>query len=122
MTLTLHDPIYIVVEYTISNIAFGIILLLNLRSQKTPLLKKLFGHMFQITDKGWNIITRNWGLLFICTGISNQLFWHVAHSEDDWIIFRVIVTLMLFLFSISQLLVSKQERLPHASAWGLKKN
>jgi intracellular septation protein A len=78
--------------------------------------------MFQITDKGWNIITRNWGLLFICTGISNQLFWHVAHSEDDWIIFRVIVTLMLFLFSISQLLVSKQERLPHASAWGLKKN
>ena len=117
-TLYLRQPEWLVLEFTISNILFGIALITAYR-RKTLILKKLFLHMFAMTDQGWRILTLRWGIAFILIGSTNQIFWQIRPYENEWTLFRFIVTLLTIIFAISQFLLSKRERLPEASPWGL---
>jgi intracellular septation protein len=119
-TVYLHKPIWIVLEYTITNLIFGIILFMaNHRGH--PILKDFFGHMFSITDKGWVILSERWAWAFIIIGVTNQAFWHLYPYENLWTLFRFIATLLTFIFGMYQLTVSKRERLPDSTAWGLRR-
>jgi intracellular septation protein len=118
-TVWLHEPEWIVLEYTISNLAFGIATLVSyLRGH--PLLKDFFSHMFHITDKGWMTLTLRWSIVFIIAGISNQAYWEIYNDPNDWTLFRFVSTLAIFAFGISQFYLSKRERMPDSSPWGLK--
>lgn len=117
-TLYFHQPEWLVLEFTISNLLFGIILLSAYRRQRL-VLKRLFNHMFAMTDSGWHILTRRWGWAFIMIGASNQIFWQFFPHEDQWTLFRFIVTLLTIIFALSQFSLSRKERLPNATKWGL---
>lgn len=119
LTIWLHNPVFLVLEYTLSNAILGVVLV-GSYFYGHPLLRDLFSHMFSISRKGWMILTVRWGLVFIIAGITNHIFWELYPNEDAWALFRFFATLLTFLFGISQLLVSKRERLPDSSAWGLK--
>lgn len=118
-TLYFQQPLWIVLEFTISNLAFGLVLLLARRQGKL-FLKSMFQHMFLITEAGWRLLTARWGWAFIVIGSTNQLFWYWCPNEDLWTLFRFVVTLLTFVFAISQFSLSRRERLPDASRWGMR--
>jgi intracellular septation protein len=119
-TLYLHQPEWLVLEFTISNIFFGVALISAYR-RHTLILKRLFKHMFSMTDQGWRILTLRWGAAFLIIGITNQIFWEIYPNENKWTLFRFIVTLLTIVFALSQFSLSRRERLPDASPWGLTK-
>lgn len=118
-TLYLREPLWIVLEFTVSNLLFGIILLFAQRRGRL-FLRNMFQHMFHISEQGWRLLTTRWGWAFIVIGGTNQLFWYWYPDENLWTLFRFVVTLLTFVFAISQFSVSRRERLPDASRWGMK--
>lgn len=117
-TVYFHDPRWIVIEYTLSNLAFACAIL-GAWFNKHPLLRDLFGHMFLITEKGWLILSWRWGVCFLVTAITNQLWWWMWPDENVWTVFRFASTIGIFVFGMLQFLTSRKERLPEASPWGL---
>jgi intracellular septation protein len=117
-TVYFHDPRWIVIEYTISNLLFAGGLLGGWFMHR-PVLRDLFGHMFLITEQGWMTLTMRWGLCFLITGVSNQLWWWIFPDETLWTLFRFVSTIGVFVFGMCQFFTSRRERLPEASPWGL---
>ncbi|MFZ2593916.1 MAG: septation protein IspZ [Minisyncoccia bacterium] len=117
-TVYFHDPRWIVIEYTVSNLAFAGVTLVGWYYNR-PVLKDLFGHMFLMSEKGWMLLTFRWGLVFLITGIMNQVFWEMTHDENAWTLFRLVSTIGIFIFGLLQFGVSKRERLEGSSPWGL---
>jgi intracellular septation protein len=120
-TIWLHQPFWIVLEFTLSNLLFGLALFWAYY-KKYHLLKSWFGHMFLISERGWMTLSFRWALMFLLVGFTNQLFWYLYPSAHEWTMFRFISTLAFFMFVISQLTVSRRERLPESTAWGLRKD
>ncbi len=77
--------------------------------------------MFHMSDNGWRTLTIRWIWVFVLVGLSNQIFWEIYPDEAQWTLFRFIVTLLTFVFAISQFSLSRRERLPEASKWGMHK-
>lgn len=120
-TVYFHDPRWIVTEYTISNMAFACALLTGWVYDK-PILQSLFGHMFLITHHGWMVLTFRWGLCFFVTALTNHIWWWYIPDEEMWSLFRFVSTFAVFIFGMLQFTVSRRERLPGASPWGLVVN
>jgi intracellular septation protein len=55
---------------------------------KEPVLKKLLENAFQLTEKGWKILTKRWILFFFFLAILNEIVWR-SQSEEFWINFKV---------------------------------
>jgi intracellular septation protein len=117
-TVYLHDPRWIVIEYTVSNLAFGVGTLGGWYLNR-PVLRDLFGHMFLITERGWMLLTYRWGMCFLVTAVMNQLWWYLWPDENLWTLFRFVSTIAIFIFGMYQFSISRRERLPEASPWGL---
>lgn len=118
-TLVTMDPWWVVLEYTLYNALFGIAMVVGyVRNQ--PALKPLFETMFQITDKGWHILSLRWGIFFILTAIGSEVVWR-TFSYDEWVYYRFVMVVVLGIFGFSQFFLARRERLPHASDWGLRK-
>jgi intracellular septation protein len=117
-TVYFHDPRWIVIEYTASNLIFAIGLLGGW-ARGRPILRDLFGHMFLISETGWLLLTWRWGICFLVAAVTNQLWWHFYPDEQLWAAFRFVSTLAIFIFGMLQFFVSKRERLPGSSPWGL---
>ncbi|HEY4515805.1 MAG TPA: septation protein IspZ [Candidatus Paceibacterota bacterium] len=118
LTLFMHDPIWLVAEYTLYNGLFGLFVLGGLYFNKS-LLKPLFQTMFHVSDKCWRILSLRWGIAFILTAISNELVWRLL-GEDAWVYFRLIAGVLLAVFGFSQFFLARRERHPDASPWGLR--
>ena len=118
MTLYLHDPFWLVVEYTAYNLVFGAALLLGLL-WKRCFLKPLFQEMFHITDRGWKILSMRWSFFFIVTAIGNQLVWMYL-GETAWVFYRITAGIGLAIFGFSQFFLARSERHPESSPWGLR--
>jgi intracellular septation protein len=121
-TVLFHDPRWLVIEYTVNNCSLALALLGGYYFLNRPVLRDLFGHMFMISEKGWMILSWRWGMLFLITGVTNQIFWELVRDEYLWTIFRLLATVFIFVFGMSQFLTSRRERLPEGSAWGLRQH
>src|SRR5262245_39893679 len=63
-TLISQNPYWVVLEYTVYNSLFGVVLLAGSFYGK-GLLKPLFCTMFHITDEGWTILSLRWSFFFL---------------------------------------------------------
>ncbi len=117
-TLSLRDPVWLMIEYALYNGAFALVLLVGSALNK-PLLKPLFINMFQITDRGWYILSLRWGLFFLLVALTNWYVWY-TYTDDQWVFYRLLATVLLSLFGFTQFFLTRKERLPHASPWGLR--
>ncbi len=117
LTLFFNNAYFTVLEFTLYNLIFGVAGIVGYFRDK-PLMKSLFGTMFSITDRGWHILSLRWSLFFILAAIGNEIFWHF-YGQDVWIYYRLITTIILTIFGFSQFFLSRKERLPDASPWGL---
>ena len=118
MTLVTQNPYWIVFEYTSYNIGFACIIAIA-EWRNVPILGHLFKAMFHISDNGWRVIARRWGVAFLVTGVSNEVVYRLM-SEDAWIEFRFIAAVLLAIFGFAQLFTARKERMPESSPWGLR--
>jgi intracellular septation protein len=118
-TLNLRNPYWIQLEYTLYNAFFALALFTGLVFNRA-LLKPLFGTTFLMSDRGWHILSFRWALFFAATALGNEYFLRFT-SNETWVRFRFYAAIILCIFGFSQFFLSRRERLPHASPWGLKK-
>lgn len=88
ITIYLHDETFIKIKPTIyylvvaSLLAFGMI-------TKRNLLKSVLGTAYPgLSDRGWQILTRNWAIFFVAMAALNEAIWRTT-STDFWIGFKI---------------------------------
>jgi intracellular septation protein len=116
LTLLLQDEVFIKMKPTIVNALFAVALLGGLALGK-PLLKPLFGPVFQLDEAGWKKLSLRWALFFIFLALLNEVIWR-SFSTDFWVNFKVFGNLPLtLLFAPVQVpLIQRHSLTPPESA------
>ncbi len=110
LTLVFNDDTFIKMKPTIVQSLIAVILLGGLLFGRA-LLKPVMGTAWPMTDPGWRILTRNFGLFFLAMAIVNELVWR-TQSEDFWVNFKVFGIMALTLaFSMTQIPVLNRYRI-----------
>ena len=118
LTVVLKDPFYLIVKDTIYNAVFALVLFTGLYFDR-PLLQPLFKGLFSMTKKGWMILSFRWAITFTLLAISNE-FARMYLSPEKWVIYKGLATLATIAFSLYQFKLSKSERLPDSTPWGMR--
>jgi len=118
LTILLHDPFYIIIKDTIYNAGFAIVLGIGLYYNKS-LLKPLFQGLFSMNANGWRILTIRWTIMFVILTVGNEVA-RIHLSPEDWVMYKSIATVITMIFSLYQFKLSKKERLPESSPWGMR--
>jgi intracellular septation protein len=107
LTLLLQDDLFIKMKPTIVNLLFASILLCGLYFKK-PMLKYVLGEAITLTEKGWRVLSRNWGLFFIFLAALNEIIWR-HFPTDFWVNFKVFgMFTCTMLFTASQIPLMKK--------------
>ena len=108
LTILLRDPIWIQIKPTAIYLLFGITLIVGAwRGQ--AFLKYLLEAAFEgLSDKGWLMLSRNWGFFFLFLAALNEVlrqFYNVANGNfGTWIALKLWLFMPLsFLFTFTQL-------------------
>jgi intracellular septation protein len=102
LTLWLQDDEFIKLKPTIVNAIFATALL-GAAVMGKPIMKQLFDGAFDLTDKGWMVLTVRWGLFFIFLGLINEVVWR-NFSTDFWVSFKLFGVMPLTLvFGMAQI-------------------
>ena len=81
LTIWFHDERFIVMKPTIIYAAFAV-LLLGGYWFKRPMLKYLLQSALEgLTERGWLLLSRNWGLFFAALGIANHVMYELIQSS-----------------------------------------
>jgi len=118
LTIIFDNPFFLIIKDTIYNGTFSLVLFIGIFYKK-GLLKKLFDELFSLTDKGWYILSKRWAVFFLLLAILNE-FVRQLFIPQVWVIYKGLATVATIIFSLYQFRLSKKERLPEASEWGLK--
>ena len=114
LTLVLHDETFIKVKPTIIYGLFAAILGGGLLFGRS-FIAILFNQMFNLTPKGWRILTMRWALYFLGMAALNEVIWR-TQSTDFWVNFKVFgVTPLTMIFAITQMPVIKRYHLEPAT-------
>ena len=87
--LYFNAAIFIKIQPTIFNGIFAIVLLGGVVVGKA-MMQKFFGTQFQLTTPTWFLLSRRWGLFFLCLAIANEIVWRNA-SDADWVAFKTFI-------------------------------
>jgi intracellular septation protein len=107
LTIWFHDERFIVMKPTIIYAAFALLLLGGWLLKK-PMLKYLLQSALEgVTERGWLLLSRNWGLFFAALGITNHVMYELIQAKqmsfDTWLTIKVWgVTALSFLFTLTQ--------------------
>lgn len=77
LTLWLQDSMFIKIKPTIVNSLFGATLLGGLLFRQS-LLKYVFGEVYHLQPRGWQVLTVRWGLFFFLLAALNEFAWRGA--------------------------------------------
>lgn len=108
LTVYFHDEKFIVMKPTIIYGAFAVLLLGGWLTGRAMLKILLQSALDGITEKGWLILSRNWGLFFAVLGVANHIMYMMIErgslSFDTWLTAKVWgFTAVSFIFTLSQL-------------------
>ena len=102
LAIWLQDDQFIKVKPTIVNALFATALL-GAAAMGKPVMKQLFDGAFNLTDKGWMVLTVRWGLFFVLLGVVNEIVWR-NFSTDFWVSFKLFGIMPLtMIFGIAQI-------------------
>ena len=88
LTIYFDDPIFIYIKPTIINILFGLALLFGKFFSDEPVLKKLLGKSFLMSNEGWKILNTRWMYFFFFLALLNEVVWR-TQTEEFWVNFKV---------------------------------
>ena len=120
LTLWLNDERYIKMKPTIVQAVFALILGGGLLFRR-PLLKPLLQSAWQLTDKGWTVLTGRFAVFFAVMAILNEIVWRNT-STDVWVNFKIFgILLLTFVFTAFQVpLITRHQVAPATDAGGAK--
>lgn len=103
VTIFLQDPFYIQIKPTIIYLLFGLSLLGGYLRGKA-LLKALLEAAFEgLSDRGWMLLSRNWGIFFLFLAALNEGFRHFL-TFGGWLETKLYVFLPAsFLFTFAHM-------------------
>jgi intracellular septation protein len=107
LTLVLHDETFIKVKPTIIYGLFAAILGGGLLFGRS-FIAILFNQMFNLTPKGWRILTMRWALFFLGMAVLNEIVWR-TQSTDFWVAFKAFGAIPItMIFAMTQMPVIKR--------------
>ena len=111
LTILFQDPVFVQMKPTIIYVVFAAALLIGYWRGRA-LLKYLLDSAFEgLSDKGWMVLSRNWGLYFAALAVLNEVL-RATLSFDAWLAAKLWVFLPLsFLFTFTQLPMMLREGL-----------
>ena len=91
LTIYFNNPVFIYIKPTIINILFGLALMLGKFFTNEPILKKMLGNSFKLTDEGWLLLNKRWIFFFFSLAILNEIVWRTQCPENEhiWVNFKV---------------------------------
>lgn len=102
LTLYLADETFIKLKPTIVNVMFASILFVGLLTGRL-FIKLILEAAFQLTERGWLLLTRAWIGFFLLLAAINEIVWR-NFSTDAWVNFKVFGIMPLtLLFSLAML-------------------
>ena len=101
ITVWLHDETFIKIKPTIYYATIASLLLFGLFTGRN-LLKMVLGSAYPgLSERGWQLLTRNWAVFFIVMGLVNEAVWR-STSTDFWVGFKLWGALpATFLFALA---------------------
>jgi intracellular septation protein len=107
LTLVLHDETFIKVKPTIIYGLFAAILGGGLLFGRS-FIAILFNQMFNLTPRGWRILTMRWALFFLGMAALNEIVWR-TQSTDFWVAFKAFGAIPItMIFAMTQMPVIKR--------------
>ena len=97
LTIWFDNDVFIKLKPTIVNVFFSAMLLGGLAFGR-PLLKLVFEEAFQLTEQGWQLLTRRWAIFFLFLAGLNEIVWR-NFSTSAWVAFKtfgLIILTMVF--------------------------
>lgn len=119
LTLIFDNPFFLIAKDTLYNAAFAIALFIGLARGK-GWLKPMFHKLIAMSDRGWRILSWRWAIFFTLLAVTNEIA-RLNLPTVGWVIFKEIATACTIIFSLYQFTLSRKERLPDATPWGLRK-
>jgi intracellular septation protein len=114
LTLVLHDETFIKIKPTIIYGLFAAILGGGLLFGRS-FIAILFNQMFNLTPKGWRILTMRWALFFLAMAVLNEVIWR-TQSTDFWVSFKLFGAVPLtMIFAMTQMPLMKRYHLEPAT-------
>ena len=114
LTLALHDETFIKVKPTIIYGLFALVLGGGLLFGRS-FIAIMFDQMFNLTPRGWRILTMRWTLFFLAMALLNEAIWR-TQSTDFWVAFKAFGAIPLTMaFAITQMPLIKRYHLEPAS-------
>lgn len=101
LTLILKDPVYIQIRDTSYDLILGSLILVT-AYMKNPIIKKFFGHIFNLDINTWVLLSYQWAFFLLSFGITNEIV-RRNFAEAFWVnyklcVFSITVVFGLYLF------------------------
>lgn len=118
LSLYTSNPFFIMIKDSLYAFSFAAVIGVGLFFKK-HIFTFFFHDFFAITSKGWHILSLRWFFFFLILGFSNEVSRRLL-SPEMWTLYKLIAVLITWVFGFYQLTLTKKERLPEGSAWGLR--
>ncbi|MBL4720939.1 MAG: septation protein A [Alphaproteobacteria bacterium] len=112
LTFYFDDDRFIKMKPTIIQALFAVVLLGGLAVGK-PLLKPVMSAAWELTDRGWTLLSLRFGLFFAVMAVLNEIVWR-TQSTDFWVNYKVFGAIVLTLiFTMAQMpLITRHQVIP----------
>ena len=110
LTLYFDNELFIKVKPTVVTLLFAALIAGGRLLGRNP-LAAIIGKQIALTAKGWRAISWLWVVMFVMSGIANEVAWR-SLSTDDWITFKVfgLTGISLLFFALSLPILQKHQR------------
>jgi intracellular septation protein len=114
LTLILHDETFIKMKPTIVYTLFAAVLGGGLLFGRS-FIAIMFDQIFNLTPRGWRILTLRWALFFLGMAVLNEVVWR-TQSTDFWVGFKAFGAIPLtMIFAMAQMPLTKRYHLEPAT-------
>ena len=86
LTLAFHDPRFLKIKPTVTNLCFALALFGGLIFRRNP-LAWMTGDALPLPEEAWRKLTLRYGIFFLAMAILNEIVWR-TQADNVWVLFR----------------------------------